>query len=122
MNKIKVTRRVMSENYRIISIGYCNAEYLLQYENPIAYSAGVYGWACDYYNIAVPDVAEVVISTGYSPIAPKRTKTDYKTIEEYNNKARDIIHGSGDFSGDWEAKKTAVRKLLEEFVAKSIIL
>ena len=60
--KFKATKKAMKDNYYyIIGIGYCDAQYLLQDEKPIAYSAGVYGWQCDYY-----DVDGVLISTGYN--------------------------------------------------------
>lgn len=85
MNKIKTTKKEMNENYRILSIGYCNAQYLLAYEAPVAYSAGVYGWACDYYNID-----GVIISTGYSPLKNKNMKDDYKLIREYENRAKSL--------------------------------
>ena len=66
MNKIKATKRDMKENYRIIGIGYCDAQFLLQYHDAVAYSVRAEGWACDYY-----DVYNVVISTGYSYINNK---------------------------------------------------
>ena len=83
MNKIKVTKREMKQNYKILSVGYCDMQYLLAYETPISYSAGVYGWSCDYYYIQ-----GVVISTGYSPISSKNMKDDYKLIKEYEAKAK----------------------------------
>ena len=83
MNKIKASKKEMRDNYRILSIGYCDAQSLLCYENPVAYSAGVYGWSCDYY-----EVDGVIISTGYSPLNNKHMKDDYKLIREYESKAR----------------------------------
>lgn len=85
MNKIKTTKKEMRQNYKILSVGYCDMQYILAYESPIAYSAGVYGWACDYYY-----VNDVVISTGYSPISSKNMKEDYSLIEEYEQKARQL--------------------------------
>ncbi len=83
MNKIRATKKEMRQNYRILSIGYCDAQYLLNYESPVAYSAGHYGWSCDYY-----DIDGVIISTGYDTIANKNMKYDYKLIREYDDKAR----------------------------------
>lgn len=117
MKKIRATKAEMRENYRIISIGYCNAHYLLKYENPIAYSAGVYGWACDYYCIKDSDGDEVIISTGYAPIASRNTKTSYEMIDNYNSQAREIINGRGDY----EQKKAAVNELLKQFVTAAKI-
>ena len=84
MNKIKATKTEMRQNYRILSVGYCDMQHLLAYETPISYSAGVYGWSCDYYYIQ-----DVVVSTGYSPINSKNMKEDYKLIREYEKKARE---------------------------------
>jgi hypothetical protein len=85
MNKIKATKREMQSNYRILSIGYCDAQSLLAYESPVAYSSGSLGWCCDYYYIE-----DVVISTGYSPISNKNMKKDYTLIKEYEQKARQL--------------------------------
>ena len=85
MNKIRATKTEMRQNYRILSIGYCDLQHLLNYESPISYSAGNNGWCCDYYY-----VDNVVISTGYSPLSSKNMKEDYKTIRKYDDKARNI--------------------------------
>ena len=83
MNKIRATKKEMRQNYRVLSIGYCDAQYLLNYESPIAYSCGQNGWCCDYY-----EIDDVIISTGYDTIASKNMKDDYKLIREYEEKAR----------------------------------
>ena len=100
--KLRATKKEMKEGYyKIISIGYCDAQYLLNYENPIAYSSGVDGWACDYY-----DINGVLISTGYSPLSSKNTLDDYKLIREYDQKASEM---------DTKEERTA---LLHEFISK----
>lgn len=101
MNKIKASKREMGNNYRILSIGYCNAQYLLSYETPVAYSVGVYGWSCDYY-----DIDGIIISTGYSPISSKNMKEDYKLIKEYEDKARALN------------SKEEIQQLLRELLKK----
>lgn len=104
--KFKATKKQMRENYNnIISIGYCDACYLLRYKSPIAYSAGVYGWACDYY-----DIDGILISTGYAPIGES---PDYNIIRKYNNKAEKIINN---YSLSYEKQKKQVNKLLNEFL------
>jgi hypothetical protein len=110
MNKIKATKRDMRDNYFIIGIGYCNAQWLLNYENPVAYSVGQYGWACDYY-----DVDGVVISTGYSPLNNKNTLVSYEMIKSYNNKASLIIS----IGANYEQTRDAVKMLLIEFVREA---
>lgn len=103
MNKIKATKKEMKENYRILSIGYCDAQYLLNYQRPVAYSSGQNGWACDYY-----DIDGVIVCTGYDTIKDKNAKVDYKVLCEYEKKAQEA--------------KTAeeTNKLLKEFIALCI--
>ena len=111
--KFKTTKKEMKQNYhRIIGIGYCDAYYLLRYEEPIAYSAGVYGWACDYY-----DIDGVLISTGYSHLDNKNTYADYEIIKEYNNKAREIENNNQNY----DTRKEQINELLSEFITKTII-
>jgi len=98
--KLKATKKEMRNGYhRIISIPYCDAQYLLYYESPIAYSCGVYGWSCDYY-----DINGVLISTGYSPIDSKNTNISRNTIREFDLKAQK--------ASNIEEKK----KLLDKFI------
>lgn len=107
--KLKTTKKQIKENSRkIISIGYCAAQTLLKYSEPFAYSAGVYGWACDYYNID-----GVIISTGYAPIGEQ---VDYSLITEYDQKAHKIVYDNYDV--DYETKKKQVSELLSEFTQK----
>lgn len=105
--KTKVAKKAVKANYnKIIGIGYCNAQHLLQYAEPFAYSAGGNGWACDYY-----DIENVCISTGYDYIG--NVKPNYETLDKYNNQAREIAK---DYNIDWEIRKEKVNSLLEEFV------
>ena len=100
--KLKATKKEMREGYyKIISIGYCDAQHLLNYQNPIAYSAGNCGWSCDYY-----DINGVLISTGYAPLSSKNTIDDYALVREYDKKASEV------YSAD---ERNA---LLHEFIAK----
>lgn len=111
--KFKTTKRAMRNGYhRIVSIGYCGAQHLLNYESPIAYNAGVYGWACDYY-----DIDGVLISTGYSPLAEKNMKRDYSIVRRYDKDAEKIIHDH-DSGMTWEEKRGKVRGLLKAFIAE----
>lgn len=103
MNKIKATKKEMRQNYRILSIGYCDAQYLLNYKSPVAYSTRAEGWACDYY-----DVDGVIISTGYDPLNDKNAKCNYKVLREYEKKAQEA--GTAD----------ETNALLKEFIALCI--
>ena len=106
MNKIRATNREMRDNIYIIGISYCKPQFLLNYESPVAYSNGVYGWACDYY-----DIDGVIISTGYRYINSKNTKATYEMITSYDDKARFIINNVRDYHQSKKAVKDAVRKI-----------
>lgn len=104
--KFKTTQKTIKENYAaIISIGYCDAWYLLHFENPIAFTSGVYGWNADIY-----DINNVAIVTGYRPFG--NIHVDYDIIREYNNRAKTIISDNG---VEYEKKKELVNDLLLEF-------
>ena len=108
--KFKATKKQMREEYsKIINIGYCSAQHLLWYKNPIAYSAGCYGWACDYY-----DIDGILISTGYAPIGKS---PDYEIMRKYNNQAEKII---SNYNLSYEKQKKQVNKLLNEFLKEVI--
>lgn len=109
--KFRTTKKEIKSNYnRIIRIGYCDAEYLLNYHSPIAYSAGVYGWACDYY-----DIDGILISTGYAPLDNKNTKSNYENTRKYNEAARTIIHGNS----KTDDMRSQVDDLLHQFISEA---
>lgn len=115
--KFKTTRQHMNENYNIaIAIDYCSAEYLLRYTQPIAYSAGVYGWNCDYYEVLTKTGTRVLINTGYRGLINKNNKADYKSIKKYNDKAQAIVRDEPDY----KKQKTKINNLLQKFVTESI--
>ena len=108
--KFKTTRKTMKDNYTtIIKVGYCSLAYLLQYENPIAYSTSAGGWACDYY-----EIDGIIISTGYAPtgdIIPA-----YDVCHRYNVKAENIVLSHGMNRDD---KMDIVRGYLREFIKEA---
>ena len=104
--KLKATKKSFA-GYNVVKVGYCNLQYLLNYENAFAYSSGAYGWSCDYY-----DINGVIISTGYSPIGKS---VDYELIKKYNLKAEKIVNN---YELSYEVRKKQVKKLLNEFIEK----
>ena len=107
--KFKTTKKNIRDNYnRIIKIGYCNAQYLLKYENEIAYSTRTEGWACDYY-----DIDGVLISTGYAPLEAKNTHSTYDIVRRYDDQACKI---ACDYSLDYETQKAQVTALLIQYI------
>jgi hypothetical protein len=107
--KFKANKKEMRNNYNcIISIGYCNAQWLLKYKEPIAYSTRAEGWACDYY-----DIDGVLISTGYAPLTAKNTHSNYNIVRRYNEQAQEI---ACNYSLSYEEQKTQVNALLKEYI------
>ena len=83
--KYKTTaKELKSGYYNIISVGYCELQSLLNYKSPVAYSAGVYGWNFDVY-----DIDGVAIVTGYRPVPAKNSKANYDLVIKYELKAQE---------------------------------
>lgn len=113
--KFKTTKKEIKNNYSIIlAASYCSLQHLLETSNPIAYSAGGYGWDCDYYELEV-DNMRVLISTGYRPIGEH---INYDLCKEYDDKARDLKHNRA--SGSWDEYRKAIKPLLNEFLKKAV--
>ena len=105
--KFKTTRNEINQNYyRVICIGYCDAQYLLQGKNPIAYNAGYYGWNADVY-----DVNGVAIVTGYRPWG--NIRPDYNTIKKYEDEAGEIC---GKCWGNYQKMLDQLDQLLNQFI------
>jgi len=104
--KLQTTKKQIKQGFStILSIPYCDAQNLLKCKNPFAYSAGVYGWSCDYY-----EVGGVCISTGYSPIG---IPVDYKLLRELEKKAEEL-------SGDYSIEYSDLCKQLDELIKELI--
>ena len=97
--KLKTTKKqIKNQAHKLYSVGYCSIQHLLRYESPFAYSAGSYGWSCDYYN-----VNGVILSTGYSSIGEP---VSYDLIKEYENASRQT------------QDRETVKVLLNQFISK----
>lgn len=82
--KCKVSKSDVKKNYcHIISIGYCDAQYILKATDPFGYSSNMYGWACDYYDLT-DEYKNYCISTGYNTIG-KSLDGISKLCDRYNN-------------------------------------
>ena len=107
MKKYKTSMKaIKANNSKVICIGYCAAQHLLYFTNPIAYSSGTYGWNCDFYQIE----PNTVIATGYR-VAGKLV--NYTIVEKYDDEAKTIISNR---ELGWDDKKSLVNNLLEKFV------
>ena len=91
-----------------IRIGYCNAQYLLHYQERKGYTCGVYGWNADIY-----DIDGVAIITGYRTFGNYRI--DYDLLQKYETKAEKIVLNR---ELDETQKKRKVNKLLKGLIKK----
>lgn len=113
MQKFKATKKEMKSRYnQIACIGYCDAQYLLTFEEPIAYSTRSEGWACDYY-----DIDGILISTGYAPLDDRNMKHSYNLTREYEEKAREIMCSQE----KQEQQKEEVTQLLKQFINEMML-
>lgn len=104
--KHKTTQKAIKENYRkIINVGYAELQSLLKHLEPIAYTAGVYGWNADIYIIN-----GVAIVTGYRPFG--NIKADYDICCKYESEANQIIKSVYNY----EERKTALDDLISKFI------
>ena len=110
--KFKTTKKDIKENYfRIIGIGNGQAQNLLKYENPVAYSERSEGWACDYY-----DIDATIISTGYEPLSSRQAKASHDVIRYYDNIARKIVDDNRALDISYDKTKNELRTLIREFI------
>lgn len=105
--KYRTTRKaIVNGSAHMISIGYCDAASLLINHQPIAYTAGVYGWNFDVY-----EIDGVTICTGYRGM-PGRCAYD---VREWDRKARAILD---DYNRPFEERRAEVENLLHEYLAQ----
>lgn len=75
-----------------VNIGYCEAWHLLRGIEPIAYTAGIYGWNEDVYYIG----NNTYIATGYRPHGAR--KVPYELLYAYEKQAKAIYDGNEDYN------------------------
>ena len=104
--KYKTTKKEITNRYwSKIVIGYADAQHLLRFNQPTAYTCGVYGWNADIHHI---NNATAVI-TGYRPVG--NIHPDYETIRNYNEQAKEIQQAN-----DYQTAKEKTNELLQKFV------
>lgn len=109
MAKVKTTAKAIKNAYfNIITVGYCDLQYLLAYFQPAYYTAGVYGWNCDVYIID----SNTVIATGYRPVSGNMHS--HEITKKYNELAKAEIYGSWDV--DYSTQKNRASKMLSNYV------
>lgn len=104
--KYKTTRKAVKGNFsKVFAVGYCGLSDLLRFEEPRAYTCGVYGWNADIY-----EFGGVAVVTGYRPFGQDIPAT---IVRKYEEQARAI---GGDYSRPYEERREAVGALVVEFL------
>ena len=104
--KLKTTNKEIKANfYKTIKIGYCDAQYLLSYKKPFAYTCGVYGWNADFY-----EIGNICISTGYAPIGES---VNYDLLRSLEDEACKICNN---YNLDWDTKNKQLDLLLHKLI------
>ena len=82
--KYKTTKKdIMQGYYNVIECSYCGMQTLLSNHAPEAYTAGVYGWNADIYNLG----DRVIVCTGYRPFGNYKSREAYEIIRKYETLA-----------------------------------
>ena len=114
--KLQTTKSNIRNNFHtVLIVGYCELEYLLNHCSPFAYSAGLYGWTCDYYNPSTK-YSGVCIATGYNTDRLGGKRVSYELVKEYEQKARELVC---DYSTQIN-KREALNTLIDEFIEKAL--
>lgn len=105
--KFKTTQKEIKASYpRIIKVGYCTLQTLLDCKSPVAYTERREGWAADIYDVG----GGVAIVTGYSPFG--NIIPAYNISREYEIKAEKIRY---DYSLSWDEMRDGLEALIKEF-------
>ena len=114
--KFRTTTKNIKENYsKIICVGYSEIPTLLKNHNAIAYTAGIYGWNYDIY-----DIDGVAICTGYRGMPGKISRNARK----YEEQARRLIENYDftDYHTDINKVNQMVEKILDEFIKNELAI
>lgn len=109
MAKVETTAKSIRWQYGLlICVGYCALQDLLTYEQPQAYTHGVYGWNADVYDMSIIGRGNIAIVTGYRPFG--QIHPSYEVTEKYEKLAMEIKQERHD---DIRAR---LRELIKQFV------
>ena len=105
--KFRTTQKsVKNWHSDVIRVGYCDLQHLLRFEDPIAYTTRVEGWAADVYSIK-----SRAIVTGYAPFG--NIKPPYDLVRKYDDQARTV---ATDWDMPQDIKREKINALLDAFI------
>ena len=113
--KLQTTKTNVRKNFgTILTAGCCDLQYLFYYYSPFAYSAGIYGWACDYYTPS-EKYSGVCIATGYNTERLSGKRVSYELAKKYEEKAREVLYDYKQAN-----RREALNTLIDEFIEKAL--
>lgn len=108
--KVQTTKKAVNNSYnKIVCVGYCGLQKLLVLEKPAAYTAGIYGWNADIY-----DLGDIALVTGYRPFGD--IKPSLELTRKYEQEATEVIYTISNY----EMQKKALKDLLNSFLEEVI--
>lgn len=111
--KFKTTKKEIMCHYGFVcSVAYCQLQYLLQYENPVAYISNTSGWRADIYE--VNRCAAIV--TGYGPFGDYAPS--YELCQKYEKQAKSIIFDYNNLT--FKEKRKKLKQLINSFIKESL--
>lgn len=108
--KLKTTRKNLLQGFgrdSSLAVGYCDAWYILKAFDAFAYTAGVYGWNFDAY-----EIDGVLITTGYRNLIGRTPRF----VQEFEEKAKKLF--SWETPGSFTEKQEKARVLCREWIKK----
>lgn len=111
--KFETTKKaVMNGFVRVYRAGYCELCFLLEKGDAVAYTAGVYGWNADIFDLGAlaNSFADVALCTGYRPFG----RAIPEGLAEKYNKLAEGLNAKNMSAGE---HKRALRKLQAKFLA-----
>ncbi len=94
----------------VVCAGYCDLQNLFNYEYPIAYTCGQYGWNYDVY---CPGNYGLLIASGYRGMPGKRARG----VKAYDEAASFVLH-SGLYQ--YNDKRETLHFLVNEFIEMNL--
>mgnify|MGYP001271254847 CR=1 FL=1 len=108
--KYRTTKKaVMAGYYKVLCVGYCDLQHLLNYEREAAYTTRAEGWGADIY-----DFGNVAIVTGYAPFG--NVRAGYELNKKYDDLAQKI---TSDYSAPYAEKKAKLDALIKEYIKEA---
>ena len=95
----------------ILAVGYCDLQTLFPSADAFGYSAGTYGWNCNYHMTYGGNQA--IISTGYRPIG---TTVPYELVKKYEAAARELS------TVTYDERLDKLESLRKDFIAEALVV